>query len=131
MGLDDFALLIDEVGDPAREHILRRVARVVQDSDGSLRVADQPEREILLLGKPAVLFRSVEAGPEDLGVAGLVVFVEGPEPGPFLRSTGCGGLRVEPEHDFLSSILRKRDRLAVMVDGLEIRSLRSCLQHGK
>ena len=82
-----------------------------------------------LIRELPVLLRRVEADAEDLRVLLLVLPDEVPEPGTFLRSTGCVGLRIEPEHHFLSAQIAQANGIAVVVDRLEVGRSVTRLQH--
>jgi hypothetical protein len=129
--LRDPAVLVDDVRDPSREGIRRRVGRGVRDADLPIGVAQQREGKVELFGEAAILLDTVEADADDLRVLGLVLEVEVPEPGTFPRSTGCVGLRIKPEHDFLAPQVGKLDAIPLMIDGIEFRSSSTNLEHAR
>jgi hypothetical protein len=131
MRLGDPSLFIDHVRDAARVLIGRTLARAVRQADLALGVADEWEGKVELLREPLVLFVRVEADADDLRVLRFVLFDEVPEPGTLNRSTGCVGLGIEPENDLLAAKAVKRNRVAVVVDGIEIRSGITGLQHAR
>jgi hypothetical protein len=92
-------------------------------------VAEEREGEVVLLGELLVLFLTVETDAEDLRVLRLVLGLEVPEPGTFPRSTGCVGLRIEPEHHLLAAQIAQTNGVAVVIDRLEIRSSLTRLEH--
>lgn len=129
MRLRDRSLLVDHVRDALR--ILRRrgVRGAVREADGTVRVAEQREVEFEFFREGAVLGGSVEADAEDLGVAGVVLAVEVPEPGTFPRSAGCVGLRIEPEHDLPAAIVGKLHGVAAVIEHVEVGCGFARLQH--
>jgi hypothetical protein len=92
-------------------------------------IAQQREVELLLLGEFLVRFDAVEAGAEDLGVFRGVVGGEVSEPETFGGSTGCVGLRKEPQHDFLSAKVAELHAAAGVIGSLELRSRITDFQH--
>jgi hypothetical protein len=131
MRLRDLPFFIDDVGDAPCVFVLRRLGRSVREADLALGVAEQRERETELLREGGVLLFAVEADAEDPGVFGFVLLREVPEPGTFLRSTGCVGLRVEPEDDFLSAQVAEAHAVAVVIGDVEVGSGVAWLEHGR
>jgi hypothetical protein len=72
MRFGDLAVLVDHVGDPARVFVFRRVGGAVCDADLPIGVAEEREREAVLLREVRVLFDRVEADAGDLRVLFLV-----------------------------------------------------------
>jgi hypothetical protein len=129
MGLGDLPLFVDDVGDAPGVLVLRAVAGAVGEADLSVAVGEEREGEIELGREALVLRARVEADSDDLRVLLLVFVLEVPEPGTLDRSAGCIGLRIEPEDDFLPAQIAQAERLAVMVDGVEVRRLIPYLEH--
>jgi hypothetical protein len=129
VGLGHFSFFVDHVGDASGVFIFRRIGGAVGESDLSFGVAEEREGEVVFLGEAAVFFGGIEADAEDFRVLFLVLAVEVPEPGTFPRSAGCVGLRIEPEHDFLSAQLTEPDSVAVVVGHIEIRGLLPNVDH--
>jgi hypothetical protein len=92
-------------------------------------IAQQREIELLLLGEFLIRFDAVEAGAEDLGVFRRVVGGEVSEPETFGGSTGCVGLRKEPQHDFFSAKVAELHAAAGVIGSLELRSSITDFQH--
>jgi hypothetical protein len=122
MRLRDLPLFVDDVSDAPRVLVFRRIGRAVRQPDLPVGVAKQRKVEAELLGESPVLLLRVEADAEDGGVLRGVLFGEVPEPGTLSRSTGCVGFRIEPEHDLFAAQVRQTDAVAVVIDGVEIRS---------
>src|SRR5262249_1484969 len=80
----------------------------------AVRIAEQQEGEGELLREGLVLLDAVEAGAEhhDVLVAQLGSSI--PEPLALDRSTRCVGLRVEPEHHVLASVVAEPHRAALV-----------------
>jgi hypothetical protein len=129
MRLGDLPLFVDHIRDAFCVLVVRRLRRTVGESDLAFRVAQEREWEVELAGERVVLFGSVEADAEDLGVLGLVLLAQVPEPGTFTRSTRGVGLRVEPEHDFLAAQVSQTDMVSLVVEDVEVRSDITGLQH--
>ena len=129
MRLGDAAVLVDHVGDAARVLVFRRVGGAVRDADGSLRVAQEGEGELVLFGEALIGPLVIEADAEDADVLRFVLLLEVPEPGTLPRSTGGVGLRIEPEHDLLSAKIAQAHGAPLVVDSFEFRSRIARLQH--
>lgn len=129
--LGHLPLFVDHVRDAAGVLVFRGLGGAVREADLALRVAEQREGEVVLLREAGVGFLVVEADAEDSGVLGFVLFDEVPEPGPFPRSTGCVGLRIEPEHDFLAAQVGKAHAIALVIVDVEVGSLLAGLDHGR
>ena len=131
MGLGDLALFVDHIGDAAGVFVFLGVAGAVGQADLVVRVAEEGEVEVELLGEVLVRRLGVETDAEDLRVFGFVLGLEVPEPGTLTRSAGCVGLRVEPEDDFLAAQIAQADGVAVVIGGLEIGSGFAGLEHAR
>jgi hypothetical protein len=127
--LGDAALLVDDVGDPLRVFVFRRVGGTVGDTDLAVGVTQQREGEVEFLGEAGVGGDIVETGAEDGGVLRFVLVDEVPEPGTLGRSARCVGLRIEPQHDLPAAQIVQRNLVAVMIQHFEIRSFVSNLEH--
>ena len=82
-----------------------------------------------LLGEGLVVGRLVETDAEDAGVLLLVLFDEVPEPGPFFRSAGCVGLRVEPQDDLAATQVAEANGIVFVIQDIEIGGLLAGLEH--
>jgi len=131
MRLRDLPFFIDDVGDAACVFVLRRLRRAIGEADLALGVAEQREGKAELLREGGVLFFAVEADAEDPGVLGCVLLREVPEPGTFFRSTGCVGLRVEPEDDLLPAQVAEAHAVAVVIGDVEVGSGVAWLEHDR
>jgi len=129
MDLRDAALFVDQVRDAASVLIFRRFGRAVRQTDLVVGIAQQREVELLFLGEFPVRFDAVETGAEDLGVLRGVVGGEVSEPETFGGSTGCVGLREEPQHDFLATIVAELHATAGVIGGFELGSGITDFQH--
>jgi hypothetical protein len=129
VGVRDLPIGTDDVADPLGELARRRLGRPVGDSDLAIDVAEQGEREPLLLREDGVLLDRVEGGAQDLGVLLLELGVVVAEPATLLRSPGGAGLRIEPENEILPAVVREPAGHAVLVLDSELRSLVSDGQH--
>jgi hypothetical protein len=129
MSLRDDAVLVDHVCDAPRIFVFRRVTGAVRDADAPIDVAQERERKIEFLREVAILGLRVEADAEDLRVLRLVLGLEVPEPGTFARSTGCVGLWIKPEHDFLAAQAGQRDAIAEVIGGVEVRRVGAGREH--
>jgi hypothetical protein len=129
MRLRDLPLLVDQVRDAAGVLVFGGVGGAVGEADLALGVAEQREGEVKLPGEGGVRFLVVEADADDFRVFRFVLFDEVPEPGPFLRSTGCVGLRIEPEHNPAAAQIAQADAVAVMIVDLESGSFVAGLEH--
>ena len=128
--LGDHAVFVDDVGDAFRVFVLRAFGGAVGEADLLLRVAEEGEVEVVFGGEGGVFLLVVEAGAEDLGVPGVVLVAEVPEPGTFPRSAGGAGLGVEPEHHLLPAQVGKADAIAFVIGDVEIRGFVAGLEHG-
>lgn len=129
MRLRDLSFLVDHVRDAAGVFVFGRVAGAVGETDLALGVAEQRERKVELFGEALVVGGLVEADAEDAGVFLAVLFDEVPEPGPFLRSAGCVGLGIKPEHYFFTAQILKADAVAFVIRYFELRGLLAGLEH--
>jgi hypothetical protein len=129
VSLRDLPLLVDHVRDAFRIFVIRCFGSTVGETDLPIRVAQERKGKVELAGEGVVLFRSVEADTEDLGILREILLVEVPEPGTFPRSTRCVGLRIKPEHDLLPAQTAERDTVAVVVEYVEVGSLLTWLEH--
>jgi hypothetical protein len=123
MRLGDPSVLVDDVGDPFRILILRRIGSTVRDPDLAIGVAQQGEREIKLLGESRVRIRIIETRTEDGRVLLFILADEVPEPGTLGRSARCVGLRIEPKHDFAAAQIVERNVTPKVIVHFKIRSL--------
>ena len=127
--LRDLAVLVDDVGDPFRVLVLRRVGGAVGDADLAVGVAQQREGKIELLRETGVVGGVVEACAEDGRVLFFVLVDEVPEPGTLGRSARGVGLRIEPEHDLAAAQIVQGDGLPVMVCHFKIGSFVTNIEH--
>ena len=118
--LRDLPLLVDQIRDAFGVFIFGAGGCAVREADLALGVAEQRKRELELLRELAVLVDAVEGGAEDLGVLRLVFFDEVPEPGTFSRSTRCVGLRIKPEHHFLTPEIAELRAVASVIHDVEV-----------
>jgi len=131
MRLRNLPVLVDDVGDAARVLVLFRLRRAVSDADLAIGVAQERKGEVEFLRELRVRFAIVEADAEDFGVLLFVLGREVPEPGTFERSAGCGGLRIEPEDDFLSAQIAKPHCVPFVIDDFEVRCDITNIQHAR
>lgn len=129
MRFGDLPLLVDDVRDPFRIFVLRRISRAVRETDFAIGVAQKREREVILLGELRVGGGVIETDAEDRRVLCGVLRAEVPEPGTLGRSAGCVGLRIKPEHNLASAQIVQRNVAAEVIAHLEVRSLVANLQH--
>ena len=129
MRLGDLPLLVDDVRDPFRVFVLRRLGRAVREPDLTLGVAQQRERKIELFGELRIRSDVIETDAEDGSVLRLVLGDKVPEPGTLGRSAGCVGLRIKPEHDFAPAQIVQRNLAAAVIAHLEVRSFVANVQH--
>ena len=122
MRLRDLPVLVDDVRDAARVLVLLRVGRAVREPDLALGIAEQREREPVLLGKALVGELVVETRAVDQRVLLPVLVMEVPEPGTLTRSTRCVCLRKEPQDDLLAPKVAEADVIAVMIENVEVGS---------
>jgi hypothetical protein len=127
--LGDLSVFVDHVRDPLRVLVLRTARRAVSDADLAIGVAKKREGKVELLGEPGVVRDRVKTDAKDLRVFLLVLIGEVPEPGTFRRSTGCIGLRIEPQHDFLAAIVAQPRAMPAMIADFEIGRRVADLQH--
>jgi len=131
VGLGDLPVFIDDVGDAAGVLVFRGFRGAVGEADLAFGVAEKRKGEVELLRERGVLFLVVEADAEDLGVLRFILRREVPEPGTLTRSTGCVGLRIEPEDDLLPAQIAETHAIAVVIGHVEIRSSVARLQHAR
>jgi hypothetical protein len=129
MRLGDFPVLVDDIRDPLRVFVFWRFGCAVRESDLSIGVAQQREREVELLGELRVCGDVIETDAEDRGVLRFVLGDEVPEPGTLGRSARCVSLRIKPEHDLAPAQIVQRDVVTSMIGYLKIRSLVANVQH--
>lgn len=122
MGLEDLPVLADDVGDPAGVLVAGTVARSIREADLVVRVGNEPERKVELVGEALAVLTVIEADADDLGVLRFVLIDEVPEPGTLLRSARCIGLGKKPENDFLSPQVAEADRVSAVVGRIEFGS---------
>ncbi len=127
--MGDDPLLVDHEGDSRGISLIDRIAGAVGDGDPAAGVAEQWEGVAELFGKGLVVFDAVEARAQDLNVLFVESFLLVTEPVPFDRSTRGIGFWIEPEDDFLSSIVRQLDGGSVMRGDFEVRSIAPYFQH--
>jgi hypothetical protein len=127
--LGDASVLADHIGDALRKFVARRIRRTISDPDLAVGVTKQRKREVELLREMRIVRNVVETGAENRGVLLLVLVDEVPEPGTFFRSARGVSLRIEPEHDLAPAQIMQRDRVAIVIRDLEIRSLVANLEH--
>jgi hypothetical protein len=127
--LGDLPLLVDHIGDPCRVLVLLGVSRAVRQSDAPIGVAQQREREVVLVRELRVRSDVIETDAQDRGVLRLVLGDEVPEPGTLGRSAGCVGLRIKPEHDLAAAKIVQRNIPAAMIGYFKVRSLVAHVQH--
>src|SRR5262245_35222608 len=124
----DLAILVDD-----HAHALRALGGIrvgaVGGADRAVRVADQGEVEVELLGELLVLRRGVEGHAQDHRVLLVVVGLEVAEPATLGGSAGGVGLGIEPEHDRLALEVGELDRIAVRIAAGEVRRLVAWIQH--
>lgn len=123
MRLGNLSLLVDDVRDPFRVFVFRRISRAVRDSDLAIRVAQQREREVVLFRELRIRGDVIETDAQDCGVLRLVLGDEVPEPGTLGRSAGCVGLRIKPQHDPAPAQIVQRNLVAAVIGYLEVRSV--------
>jgi len=129
VGLGDLPVLVDDVCDPFRVLVFRRVGGAVGDADLAVGVAQQREGKIEFLREAGVVGGVVEACAEDGRVLFLVLVDEVPEPGTLGRSARCVGLRIEPEHDLAAAQIVKRNLAALVIGYFKVRSFVADVQH--
>ena len=125
----DFALLVDQVADPAGVACLRIGTGAVCHSDLAVGVAQQFERKIEFLGEGGVLFDCVEADAQDDDIVFLEIGVLVTEPATFGGSTRGVGFRIEPEQNFVATKSGQRKRLAFVSQYRKIRRGIANFQH--
>ena len=119
MPLLDCSVAIDDHTDALRA-LLRVDIGTVGGSDGPVGVADQREREVMLLGELLVVGCGVEGDADDRGVLPVVVRLQVAEPATFRSSAWRVGLGEEPEHYPFPLEVRELHRIAVVVAADEI-----------
>jgi len=128
--LRDLARGIDEVRDALGIALGGGIGGAVGETDFAIGVAQEPEREIELLGEVSVLLGRIEADAEDLDVladelGGLVA-----EPATLDRSTGCVGLRIEPEDHVVTAKVGEPHGRAGVIGDFEVGGGSAGFQHG-
>lgn len=127
--LRDFPLLVDHVRDALRVFVFRTARRAVRDPDLAIRVAQQRKCKVEFLSKLRIVFDRIKTDAENLSVLLFVLAGEVPEPGTLCRSTGCIGLRIEPQHDLLAAVVAQLRALAAVVGDFEIGCLIANFEH--
>ena len=84
---------------PLGHRLFRRPLRLVQEPHRVVGVGEQPEREAILLGEPAIVLDRVEGGPEYLDAQGFELGGSITEPLAFPRSPIGEGFGEPPERD--------------------------------
>ena len=88
--------LVNQITDTFGIPGLGIVARPVGQAECAIRIAQEEEGKIKLLGKGRILSNRIKAHTEDFNILGLKVCNLVAEPATFRRSTRCIGLGVEP-----------------------------------
>ena len=133
VGLGDRSVGSDQVAVPLRE-VGELVVRIPQDlvgrSGGLVRVGQEAEREVELLGEGLVVGRNVERDAEygAIGVCILLGLIT--QALSLKRSTGGVGFGVPPEQYPVAALVRKGGRVAVLIISGEIGCLAAYLEHG-
>jgi hypothetical protein len=125
----DAAVLVDHVGDALRVLVVGAGRGAVGQADLALGVAEQREREVVLLRELRVGLFVVEGDAEDLRVLLLVLRGEVPEPGTLGRSPGGVGLRIEPEDDLSAAKVAEPHGAAAVIVDFEFRSRIADFEH--
>jgi len=102
---------------------------MVSPADLPVRVAEQEERETLLLGELRVPADGIVADPQDRDPSGLELLDVVAEPAPLVRSASGRGPGVEPQHHTLAPIVRETDGRTVVGGDGEVRRLLADSQH--
>jgi hypothetical protein len=98
----DDAVLINDVGNPARKPSASSPIRFAQDMGC---IAQEREAEASVVSKSLVVCDRVKAGPENLHVALRKGVVEGEEPTPLGGSPASVGFGIKPQdHLFAAEI---------------------------
>jgi hypothetical protein len=126
----DPAVRPDDVGDPPRVAIGPVVAGAVRQANLPLRVAQEREGERELLREGGVLLDGVEGDAEDGRPFRVELAVQVAVPATLERSSGCVGLRVEPQDDAASPQIVEAGVMAVVVRDGESGGLGPDREHG-
>jgi hypothetical protein len=126
--LDHLAVRPDEVRDTARARPVV-LGRAIRLGERTVRIAEEKEREVELLGEGAVLLDGVEAGAPDDGLLVLELADSITESFSLERSTRGVGLGIEPEQDVTSALVAELHRPAVVGRELEVGSVVARFQH--
>src|SRR5262249_14685069 len=118
--LHDLAVRPDHAGDTAREPRVLVVGGAVRDRQRPVRVAEQRERERVLVLERLVVRRRVERDTEQDRVLLRELLASITEAASLDRSTGRVGLGVEPEHDRLAAVVGEFVHLAGLVRRREV-----------
>jgi len=131
IGIDaqDLSVGPDEIGNPLGILRGRGVARAVGHADAPARVAKKGKVEPELRGEGCVVFHRVEAGTQHSDALVLELLNPVAEPATLRRSTRRVGLRKEPEHYRLATVVRKAHGLSALVRNAEIGRLGPWLEH--
>jgi hypothetical protein len=124
----DGAVLGDHYADALRALVGAGVGAVGR-TDRAIRVTDEREVEVVLVGERLVLGGRIEGDAEDDGSLLVVVRLEVAEPATLRRSPRCVGLRKEPQHDGFPREVRQPHGLAVMIATHEVGCLASWPEH--
>jgi hypothetical protein len=117
-GVLDPAVRTDDVGDPPRVAVGAVVAGAIRQADLPLRVAQQRIGDREFLREGGVLCDGVEGDAEDRGPFRVELAVQVAVPATFERSSGCVGLRIEPQdHAAAPEIPEARVAAVVILDG--------------
>ena len=130
--LADDAVGIDQVRaalGPLRHRLFRRPLRLVQEPHRVVGVGEQPEREAIFLGEPAVVLDRVEGGPEDLDAELLELRGSITEPRSLPRSPVGEGLGEPPERDPPPAQIGERDGLPFLIGERELGGFRAFRKH--
>ena len=125
----NFSLFVDQVTDPGRITRFRIGARAIRQTDLTLDVAQQFEREIELFGKRGVGRDIVKAYAHNDNVIFSEIGILVTEPATFGRSTGRVSFGIEPKQHFVPAKGGQRKRLPFVGQQGEIRRLVPDLQH--
>ena len=132
VGLLDHAVRTDQkcVAAGVRGVLVARVADdLVLRSDRPVDVAEQPVREVLIIGEGKILCGRVERRAEDDGIELVEAMGLVTKALTLNRSTRRGGLGIPPQQHPLAGEVTEANRLAVLVGQFEIGGFRSWGQH--